>query len=109
MRRGDVVTVALGGDYGKPRPAVIVQTDALPEAHASVILCPMTSDVSVDADFRLIVEPTPTNGLRIRSQVMADKPVATRRERLCPRIGRLAPSDTIKLNAALAFVLGLAD
>ncbi|TLY72287.1 MAG: type II toxin-antitoxin system PemK/MazF family toxin [Gammaproteobacteria bacterium] len=44
MRRGDVVTVAAAGDYGKPRPAVIVQTDALPAEHASVVLCQMTDD-----------------------------------------------------------------
>src|SRR5436305_823443 len=44
MRRGDVVTVAATGDYGKPRPAVIVQTDALPAGHASVVVCQMTSE-----------------------------------------------------------------
>ena len=46
MKRGDVVTVAAAGDYGKPRPAVVVQTDALPAAHASVVVCQMTSDNS---------------------------------------------------------------
>jgi len=43
MKRGDVVTVAAAGHYGKPRPAVIVQTDAFPETHASVVICQMTS------------------------------------------------------------------
>lgn len=27
MKRGDIITVALSGDYGKPRPAVVVQND----------------------------------------------------------------------------------
>ncbi|TMJ14740.1 MAG: type II toxin-antitoxin system PemK/MazF family toxin, partial [Alphaproteobacteria bacterium] len=27
MNRGDLVTVALPGAYGKPRPAVVVQAD----------------------------------------------------------------------------------
>ncbi len=45
MRRGDVVVVAAAGDYGKPRPAVIVQTDAFPRTHASVIICQMTSEI----------------------------------------------------------------
>ena len=36
MKRGDVVTVTASGDYGNPRRAVIVQTDALPAVHASV-------------------------------------------------------------------------
>ncbi|TLZ44380.1 MAG: type II toxin-antitoxin system PemK/MazF family toxin, partial [Gammaproteobacteria bacterium] len=52
MRRGDVVTVAAAGDYGKPRPAVIVQTDALPAEHASVVVCRMTSEGDDAQDFR---------------------------------------------------------
>lgn len=109
MRRGDVVTVAAAADYGKPRPAVIVQTDALPADHASVVVCQMTSDYSEAPDFRVTVEPTEQNGLRVRSQVMADKPVTIRRERLGKQIGRLDDSDVARLNIALAFVMGLAD
>ncbi|MYD87803.1 MAG: type II toxin-antitoxin system PemK/MazF family toxin, partial [Acidobacteria bacterium] len=43
LRRGDVVTVAASGDFGKPRPAVVVQSDVFPHEHASVIVCQMTS------------------------------------------------------------------
>src|SRR5215475_11977131 len=74
MRRGDVVIVAAAGDYGKPRPAVVVQTDAFPETHPSVVICQMTSDVVDAPDFPVTVEPNEENGLRIRSQSMADKP-----------------------------------
>jgi len=109
MRRGDVVTVAASGDYGKPRPAVIVQTDALPIEHASVVVCQMTSEYSDAPDFRVTVEPTEKNGLRVRSQVMADKPVTIRRERVGQQIGRLDDKDIARLNIALAFVMGLAD
>jgi mRNA interferase MazF len=109
MRRGDVVTVASAGDYGKPRPAVIVQSDAFPETHASVIICQMTSDIVHAPDFRITVEPNAENGLRSRSQVMADKPVTVRRERIGRQIGRLGTSEMIRLNAALAFVMGIAD
>lgn len=109
MKRGDVVTVAAAGDYGKPRPAVIVQTDALPGAHASVVVCQMTSDLSSAADFRVTIEPTDANGLQTRSQVMADKPVTIRRERVGRVIGRLDSADIARLNIALAFVIGLAD
>src|SRR4051794_2665866 len=73
MRRGDVVTVAAAGDYGKPRPAVIVQSDAFPEGHASVVICQMTSEIVDASAFRVTIEPSAENGLRIRSQVMADK------------------------------------
>jgi mRNA interferase MazF len=109
MRRGDVVTVAARGDYGKPRPAVIVQTDAFPESHASVVVCQMTSELVVAPDFRVTIESSPETGLRARSQVMADKPVTIRRERIGRQIGRLGAADMARLNVALAFVLGFAD
>ena len=108
IRRGDVVIVAAPGDYGKPRPAVIVQSDALPERHASVVICQMTSE-SAAADFRITIEPGPDTGLEVRSQVMADKPVTVRRERIGRRIGSLHAADVTRLNAALALVMGLAD
>jgi mRNA interferase MazF len=109
MTRGDVVTVAAAGDYGKPRPAVIVQTDALPAGHASVIVCQMTSELSEAPDFRVSIEPTERNGLRARSQVMADKPVTIRRQQIGRRLGRLDEQDLARLNIALAFTMGLAD
>ena len=109
MRRGDVVTVAAAGDYGKPRPAVIVQSDAFPETHASVVVCQMTSDLADAPDFRITVEPSDDNGLKTRSQVMADKPTTVRRARIGGVIGHLAAGDLRRLNVALALVMGLAD
>jgi|ERR1700689_4748824 mRNA interferase MazF len=109
MKRGDVVTVAAAGDYGKPRPAVIVQTDALPAAHASVVVCQMTSECSNAPDFRVTIDPTAENGLRVKSQVLADKPVTIRRERIGRQVGHLDDKDIARLNIALAFVMGLAD
>lgn len=109
MRRGDVVTVAAAGDHGKPRPAVIVQSDAFPESHASVVICQLTSDMADAPDFRVSIEPTRENGLRLKSQVMADKPITVRRERIGQMIGRLANQDMARIGTALAFVMGLAD
>jgi mRNA interferase MazF len=109
MRRGDVVTVAAAGDYGKPRPVVVVQTEAFPESHASVVVCQLTSDLVNAPDIRVNIDPTPENGLRLTSQVMADKPVTIRRERIGRKIGRLDGRDMARLGVALAFVLGLAD
>lgn len=109
MKRGDVVTVAVSGDFGKPRPAVIVQTDALPDDHGSVIVCQMTSQIANAPHLRVMVEPSEQNGLQVRSQVMADKPVAIRRERIGRRIGHLSAAEMSRVNTALAFVLGLTD
>jgi mRNA interferase MazF len=109
MRRGDVVIVAASGDYGKPRPAIIVQSDAFPQAHASVIVCQLTSDLADAPDFRVTIEPDVANGLRVLSQIMADKPVTVRRARIRQQIGHLGRPDVARLNTALAFVMGLAD
>jgi mRNA interferase MazF len=106
--RGDIVIVAAPGDYGKPRPAVVVKSNVFPESHASVVICPMTSEL-VEVDFRITIEPKPDTGLRVRSQVMADKPITVRRERIGQRIGRLGAAEIAQLNVALALVMGLAD
>jgi mRNA interferase MazF len=109
MRRGDVVTVAAWGDQGKPRPAVIVQTDAFPESHASIAVSQMTSELVAAPDFRVTIEPGPETGLCARSRVMADKPVTIRRKRIGRQIGHLGAADMARLNVALAFIMGLAD
>ena len=109
VRRGDIVTVAATGDYGKPRPAVVVQSNAFPETHASVVICQMTSIIADAPDFRVTIEPSSGNGLRAASQIIADKPTTVRRERIGSRIGQLGTSDLTRLNVALAFCLGLAD
>lgn len=109
LRRGDVVIVSAAGDYGKPRPAVVMQSDAMPSEHASVVLCQMTSRLVDAPDFRVTIEPAPSNGLRERSQVMADKPVTVLRSRVAEPIGHLHPAETARIAAAIAFVIGLAD
>src|SRR3546814_18315438 len=75
VKRGDIVAVSLQGDYGKPRPALMVQSNVLDELE-SLVICPITSAVR-DAAFRITVEPDNTNGSRVLSQVMVDK-VSTR-------------------------------
>jgi mRNA interferase MazF len=79
-----------------------------PVSHASVVICPMTSEL-VEADFRITIDPGPETGLRVQSQVMADKPVTIRRDRIGQRIGQLGAADMRRLSVALAFVMGLAD
>jgi mRNA interferase MazF len=107
MKRGDVVTVAVAGDYGKPRPAVVVQTDLLNDTHASVVVCLVTSTLLAAPLLRLTVEPSPRNGLHQRSQLMADKLVTVRREKIGARIGVLEEETMLGLSRALAFVMGI--
>jgi len=101
--------VAASGDYGKPRPAVIVQTDTLSASHESVVVCQLTAALSAPSVFRLTIAPTAANGLHAASQIMADKPVTVRRSRVANRVGRLADADLARLDVAMALVMGLAD
>jgi mRNA interferase MazF len=108
VKRGELVTVALSGDYGKPRPAVVVQADLFNETHASVTVAPVTSTLVNAPLFRLAVEPSPRNGLRALSQVMIDKLTTVRRERIGATIGDLEPETLTRVNRALALWLGIA-
>lgn len=96
------------GDYGKPRPAVLVQSDAFPPDYPSVVVCQLTSHIA-EADFRLTVEPRKENGLRERSPIMADKPMTLKRERIGAVIGSLSSEEVARLDSILAMVMGLAD
>ena len=106
-RRGDVVVCALPGDYGKPRPAVVVQSDLFNATHGSVSLCPITSTI-VDAPlFRITILSDQTNGLKVPSQVMVDKITALRSGRIQGVMGRLTASQLELVDEALRLWLGL--
>lgn len=108
LRRGDIVTVATPGDYGKPRPAVVIQADTLNEGGSESILLALMTGTLRDAPLlRLTVEPLPETGLSKPTQVMVDKLMTVRRERIGNVIGRLPERDLVALNRLLAFVIGL--
>ncbi|MEA2420895.1 MAG: mRNA interferase MazF [Thermoleophilaceae bacterium] len=95
------------GELGRPRPGVIVQTDTLGDATTTVLVCPITSDVTEKLPIRPIVEADADNGLRIRSQIMTDKMLALRRERIRRVIGSIDSKTSGRLDHALLIVLGL--
>ncbi len=106
MRRGDLVTVALQGNYGKPRPALVIQSDLFGE-HPSMTILPVTSDPRDLPLFRVPLSPSDTNGLRVASEIMVDKAQTVPREKLGPTIGRLDDATMIMVTRALALFLGL--
>ena len=107
MKRGDFVVIALQGDFGKPRPALVVQADSF-EALATVTVLPVTSTL-VDAPLmRLTVEPDAHNGLAKPSQVMADKVMTVRRDKVGPVFGSASDELMLAVSRALTVFLGIA-
>ena len=88
MTRGSIVVLAVKGAYlGKPRSAVVVQADAFNATHASITICPITSDC-VDAPlFRVALPPGDRTGLVVASQVMVDKVSSVPRRAVARAIG----------------------
>ncbi len=108
MRRGDIVTVAMQGDFGKPRPAMVIQSDVFSETHATVTVLLMSSEI-VDAPiFRITIEPAQENGLAKLTQIQVDKIMTIRRERIGEVIGRLDQDVLVRVNRALAVWIGIA-
>jgi mRNA interferase MazF len=108
LKRGDIVTIALQGDYGKPRPALIIQSDAFQE-HPSVTVLPLTSDITGNWPlFRILIEPAEENGLKKPSHLMIDKVQTVPREKAGETIGHIQAETMIEVNRALAVFLGIA-
>ena len=107
MKRGDLVTIALSGDYGKPRPALVVQSDLF-DAHPSITVLPVTSELRETPLFRVRVEPSDGNGLRRVSEIMVDKSQTVARARIGAIIGHLEDEAMLAVNRALAVFLGFA-
>ncbi len=106
MKRGDLVTIAVSGDYGKPRPALIVQADAF-DAHPSVTVMPLTTEIHETPLFRVTILPGKDTGLRKISQVMIDKMTTVPRTKIGTRMGRADSSTMMAVNSAMAAFLGL--
>jgi mRNA interferase MazF len=107
MKRGDLVTVVLPGAYGKPRPAVVVQSDAVEEME-SITFLPLTGEILPKQVFRVTVSPSATNGLQEPSQVMADKCSTLPLAKVGAVFGRLDDDDMDAVHRALALYLGFA-
>ena len=104
-RRGDLVTIAISGDYGKPRPALVIQADAFVDL-PSVTVLRLTSEMHEWPLLRVSVAPSAVNGLRQPSQVMIDKAVTVPRAKVGPSIGRIEADTLRSVERALHALLG---
>ena len=107
MRRGEFVTIAMQGDFGKPRPALVIQADQFSE-HATVTVLPVTSTMVAAPLLRITVEPSPENGLQNTSQVMVDKSMTVKRDKVGASFGRIDADAMLEVERCLAVFLGIA-
>lgn len=107
MMRGDLVTIAMQGDFGKPRPALVIQANQFSE-HSSATVLPITSTIITAPLLRITLNPSTENGLRKPSQVMVDKATTVKREKIGPAFGRIDEDVLIEVERCLAVFLGIA-
>jgi len=107
MRRGDFVTIALQGDYGKPRTALVIESDHF-EAHPTVTVLLVSSAIVEAPLLRVTVDPDASNGLRAPSQIMVDKAMTVMREKIGLSFGRLNADRMLEVERRLALFLGIA-
>lgn len=105
--RGDFVTIAMQGDFGKPRPALVIQANLFSE-HSSVTVLPVTSTLVAAPLLRVTVQPSPENGLQKPSQVMVDKAMTVKRDKVGPAFGRIDTDTLVEVERRLAVFLGIA-
>ena len=108
LRRGAVVLAVTPGDFGKVRPGVVVQSDAVLWDHPTVVVCPMTSDLR-GLRLRVSIVPDAANGLQVASEVMVDKVSALAPQRIRDTIGQLSADDLAAVDRALVLLLGLSE
>jgi len=91
IQRGSLVTVSLPGDYGKPRPALVIQSNLLADLD-SIVLCPVTSVLRY---------------MEIMSQIMVDKISTLPRNKISSPFGHLSDERIKAVNQALLLVIGI--
>ena len=106
MRRGDLVTIALQGAFGKPRPALVIQSDLFAE-HPWITVLPITGELRNAPLFRVPIEPSLANGLQQSSEVMVDKAQSVPRGKIGATFGRASENDMLTISRSLAVFLGV--
>ena len=104
--RGDFVTIAMQGDFGKPRPALVIQADQFAE-HATVTVLPVTGMLVAAPLLRITVQPSAENGLQKPSQVMVDKAITVKRDKIGQVFGRIDGDAIMEVERCLAVFLGI--
>ena len=104
--RGDFVTIAMQADFGKPQPALVIQSDQFNE-HETVTVLPVTSKLVAAPLLRVTVQSDPESGLQKPSQAMVDKAMTVKRDKVGQAFGRIEANTMVEVEPCLAVFLGI--
>jgi mRNA interferase MazF len=105
INRGDIVTVAPPGEFGKPRPALVLQRRIYPETELITVAL-VTTDQHALPDVRIQMYPSSENGLQRGSYVMVDSVQTYRRSKVGSVIGKADQATMRRVRDALVIFLG---
>jgi mRNA interferase MazF len=106
MEKFEVWTIAGGEHTSKPRPCMIIQSDAIP-AFDTVVVAPITS-FKADTDlYRIPVQAEPGTGLLQDSFIEIEKISAVKKRYLGKNIGVISTSCFMGIDKSVAELLGI--
>jgi mRNA interferase MazF len=94
------------GDFGKPRLTLVMQSDHFNE-HATVTVLPVSSTIINAPLLRVTVQPNAKNGLQKPSQVMVDKAMTIKKDKLGSSFGHIDSDAMLEIERCLAVFLGI--
>lgn len=107
FKRGDIVLAASPGDYGKPRPCLVMQSELFDDL-PSVTFCMLTTTLRSERPLvRITVKPDAQNGLRETSQIAIDKIMTLPAPRITRKIGEAGEDVMLQVTRAVAVFLGI--
>lgn len=96
-----------GTETGKVKPVVIIQTDLLNKSHPSTIICPVTTNVHIEADILRVHLKKGTANVKEDCDIMIDQIWAIDNARLKHKIGQLDDTTSRKIKENIKIILDL--
>jgi len=99
------LNLRFGTEPGKIRPVVVIQTDLLNNTHPSTIICPVTSQITQEANVLRVHLSGKGAGLKVDSDIVVDQIRSIDNRRFLKKVGRLTPSQSEKLLESLRVLI----
>jgi mRNA interferase MazF len=96
-----------GTETGKTRPVVIIQTDLLNKHHPSTIICPITTNIKLEANILRVHLTRGLAKLKEDSDIMIDQIRSIDNKRLLKKVGVLNQEKIDVVRSNLSIILDI--